>query len=450
MVTAPQAALAGPVTLSVRDADVRTVLTTVARLGGAQLVLDDSVRGRITLELDGVEPEDAFRLIAKAKGFSLGNEAGIWLVTTQEGAGQSLYGAHIFTLNYADAETVAAAVNMALGRRNTTGDGENGRDEDAQSRLTGEAAPEAGVVYSRAVADMEARRLVVYGTDEEAREAEKIVRALDICPKQVSLEAKIIAIDNEDAKKLGVEWEWSKAPQSPEYSTTYESRRSTVQNADGSYTTVTTDVPHTTVTRQWKDGSEPVPGIISFGRNASGHPFEFYYAARLNALVTQGKAKVLSKPNITTLQGREAVINIGGEVPVPTVQTTNSTTTTSVEYREAGIILRCTPRVNEDGSITAAVHTEVSSPVYVESLKAYRFNKRSADTNVRLKDGETMVIGGLIGSEEAKSMSKVPFLGDLPILGAFFRNHSKTKSTSEVMIFLTAHVVGGNEKGAVD
>ncbi len=124
-----------------------------------------------------------------------------------------------------------------------------------------------------------------------------------------------------------------------------------------------------------------------------------------------------------------------------TVATTNSTTTTSITYRQAGIILRYTPRVNADGRITAQVHTEVSSPLYVDELKAYRFQKRSADTTVRLKDGETMVIGGLIGSEESRSLSKVPFLGDLPILGAFFRNVRTSKTDSEIMIFLTAHVL---------
>ena len=77
-------------------------------------------------------------------------------------------------------------------------------------------------------------------------------------------------------------------------------------------------------------------------------------------------------------------------------------------------------------------------------MKAYRFQSRSADTTVRLRDGETMVIGGLIGSEEAKTLSKVPFLGDLPILGAFFRNVKKSKTDSEIMIFLTAHVLDDN------
>ena len=123
------------------------------------------------------------------------------------------------------------------------------------------------------------------------------------------------------------------------------------------------------------------------------------------------------------------------------LSTSSRSTTTSFTYHKAGIILRYTPWVSDDGSITALVHTEVSSPLYVADLKAYRFQKRSADTTVRLRDGETMVIGGLIGSEEARSLSKIPFLGDLPVLGAFFRNERKSKEDSEIMMFLTAHVL---------
>ena len=79
-------------------------------------------------------------------------------------------------------------------------------------------------------------------------------------------------------------------------------------------------------------------------------------------------------------------------------------------------------------------------------MKAYRFQKREADTVVRLRDGETMVIGGLIGSDESRALSKVPFLGDLPILGNFFKSIKRSKSDSEIMIFLTAHIVNDSTK----
>ncbi|MBQ4494286.1 MAG: type II and III secretion system protein, partial [Selenomonadaceae bacterium] len=204
---------------------------------------------------------------------------------------------------------------------------------------------------------------------------------------------------------------------------------------------VVTHYEENTYTRKSNDSTGY--GIIKFGRSHEGYPFEFYYGARINALVTDGKAKILSRPNVTTIQGREAVINVGSSVPVPKVSSTNTSTTTSIEYRDAGIILRYTPRINSDGTITAKIHTEVSTPQYIPDMQAYRFNTRSAETTVTVRDGEPMIIGGLIGAEEAKSVSKIPFLGDLPILGALFRNHRKSKSESELIIFLTAHVLRG-------
>ncbi|MBQ7514752.1 MAG: pilus assembly protein PilQ [Schwartzia sp.] len=422
---------AAPVSLHVVDGDVRAVLASVARLGGWGLVLDDSVRGTVTIELDEAEPQEIFDMIAASKGLSIERRDGVMVITAgKTGSSRGRYQAYTFPIRYADLNTLCQAVEMALERERDRG----------QAGGTGESVHREDDTDRRVLADPATATLILYGSPAEAQAARTIIAALDHPIRQVSLEAKVIAIQKDAAKQLGVEWEWSKIPQYPDFTTDYETRRRTVQNPDGSYTTVTEDIPKETAERTWRNG-ESIPGIIQFGRGPGGHPFEFYYAARLQALVTDGKAKVLARPNITTLQGREAVINIGGEVPVPTVATTNATTTTSIEYREAGIILRCTPRVNPDGTVTAQVHTEVSSPVYVDSLKAYRFQKRSADTSVRLRDGETMVIGGLIGSEESRILSKVPFLGDLPILGIFFKSVSTNKTDSEIMIFLTARVV---------
>lgn len=270
--------------------------------------------------------------------------------------------------------------------------------------------------------------IVYYGTLAEAAHIEQLLTALDVPPQQVELEAKVVAISKDASKELGVEWEWSSLPQYPETTKTY--RRKGTDNETVEYD----------VSRSW-NGSSQVPGIIQFGRGPEGVPFEFYYSAKINALVTDGKAKILARPNIKTMQGREAVINIGSEVPVPTRSETDTRTTTTYTYRETGIILRYTPWVNADGDITAQVHTEVSSPLYVQDINAYKFQKRSADTTLRLKNGETMVIGGLIGSEESHTLSKVPFLGDIPLLGALFRNKKTSKSESEIMIFLTAKVL---------
>ena len=429
-----QSAAAATVSMQVIDGDIRSVIAAVARIGQLGVVVDDSVQGKVTVMLDDVEPFDALQAIAKTRALIIEENNGMLMISSAYRTSRSMFSPFIFPVKYADLGTIKEAVKISL---NQAGFLQNSKNIDKE---TGKQIFSENEETERLQTDAATNSLILYGTGTEAEAARKIISALDVPTQQVSLEAKVIAIQKDAAKQLGVEWEWSKLPQYPEYTTTTESVRRVVVNADGSYQTVTEDVPKTTVRREHSFG-ESIPGIISFGRSPEGHPFEFYYAAKINALITDGKASVLARPNITTLQGKEAVINIGGEVPVPTVSTTNSTTTTSIQYKQAGIILRYTPRINPDGGITAEVHTEVSSPMYVDALKAYRFNKRSADTTVRLKDGETMVIGGLIGSEETKTLSKVPFLGDLPILGALFRNVRNSKADSEVMIFLTARIL---------
>lgn len=394
-------ALADPIHMQVADADIRSVLLSAARMGGCNIICDQNVTGTITMNLDG-EPEEILQLAASAQGLIVNKKGDTYIVTGGNGGVRQM---RLYTARYADPQALAKAVNLALGGGNDDG--------KSTEHVTVNEATNA---------------IVYYAADHEVPAMENVLQKLDVPAKQVSLEAKVVALSKQASKELGVEWEWSELPQYPEHTRTY--RHEGRENERVEYD----------VQRKF-NGREQIPGIIQFGRGPDGYPFEFYFGAKINALVTNGKAKMLARPNITTVNGHEAVINIGGSVPVPTQSVTDSTTTTSITYKDAGIILKYTPRVNENGDITATVHTEVSSPIYVEEVKAYRFQNRSADTMVRLKDGETMVIGGLIGSEEANSLRKIPFLGDLPILGAFFRNLKKSSSESELMIFLTAHVL---------
>ncbi len=420
------------VSLNVVNAEVRDVLTSLAKLSDHNIIVDDSIKGKITIQLQSIDFDTALDLIAQTKGLKYQLQGDVVIVGEKEMMSQTFGTLHVFSLKYADPNMAAQSAALALGKMDA---------KPIAKEKSGETDLQP-VYPAQLSVDLATNSLLFYGTEPEAEKIRLLLSNIDIPYQQVSLEAKVIALNKDAAKNLGIEWEWSKFPQTPEYETTTETQTSSVWNAvTNRYETVRQTVPTEKITRKWKDGTEGVPGVIRFGHDVSGHPFEMYYAGRLSALVSDGKASILARPNILTVNGKEAVINIGGEVPVPTVAVTNSTTTTSIVYREAGIILKYTPRVNQDGYITATVHTEVSSPYYVADIKAYKFNKRSADTVVRLKDGETMVIGGLIGSEENKSFAKIPFLGDLPILGHFFKSTNQSKSESEVLIFLTANIV---------
>ena len=403
------------------DVDIRNLLTNIALANNLNIVISDEVQGNVSVKLSNINAQDMIKIIAENNNYTYQFKDNVIYISK----GDKDINLYTVQVNYLELDKIAQTINLML-----TGNLPD-KIDDKDKKIA---------INNKVMIDESENTISFYGTLKQYEQIKKFLQEQDKPQKQVSLEAKVTAIQKDAAKDLGVSWEWSKLPQSPEHEITYDTVKHTVINEDGTKEEITDYLPVDEVTRKWND-DENIPGVIRFGKGVDGYPYEFYYAAKIDALISDGKANILARPNITTIQGKEAVINIGSEVPVPTVSTTNSTTTTSIKYREAGIILKCTPRVNEDGIITVKVHTEVSSPMYVEDMKAYRFQKRSADTIVRLKDGQTMVIGGLIGSDEAKQMSKIPFLGDIPILGNLFKHIQKSKSDTEVMIFLTAREV---------
>lgn len=403
------------------DVDIRNLLTSIALANNLNIVISDEVQGNVSVKLSNINAQDMIKIIAENNNYTYQFKDNVIYISK----GDKDINLYTVQINYLELDKIAQTINLML-----TGNLPDKIDDKDKKTA----------INNKVMIDESENTISFYGTLKQYEQIKNFLQEQDKPQKQVSLEAKVTAIQKDAAKDLGVSWEWSKLPQSPEHEITYDTVKHTVINEDGSKEEITDYLPVDEVTRKWND-DENIPGVIRFGKGVDGYPYEFYYAAKIDALISDGKANILARPNITTIQGKEAVINIGSEVPVPTVSTTNSTITTSIKYREAGIILKCTPRVNEDGIITVKVHTEVSSPMYVEDMKAYRFQKRSADTIVRLKDGQTMVIGGLIGSDEAKQMSKIPFLGDIPILGNLFKHIQKSKSDTEVMIFLTAHEV---------
>ena len=429
------------VTMNIVDSEVREVLTSLASIGGVNIVADDSVNGKITVQLAGVSFQEALDIITKTKGLQYQTIGNTIIVGTKNNMSAGFGQLHVFHLKFANPDDVVNAAKLALGLGGSTESSstENSTQTTTTSNTNSTTSNNDGTttaeISGNLTVDKATNSLLFYGTASEAQKIRVVLDQIDIPYEQVSLEAQVMSINKTDSKNLGIEWEWSKAPQ---YYEEYTPEKINIDATTGK----TTSIKPAEITKRASSFNEGTTGgIISFGRSPDGLPYEFYYAAKINALINNGKANILSKPKITTINGKEATINIGGEVPIPTLTVSDNTTTTTYEYKETGIILKYTPRVNDDGYITAKIHTEVSTPTYDADAKAYRFNKRSADTQVRLKDGETMVIGGLIGSDESKVMSKIPFLGDLPILGRFFSNVNNSKNESEVIIFVTARIV---------
>lgn len=269
------------------------------------------------------------------------------------------------------------------------------------------------------LAESVSNSLILQATPTEQQRLQQLLQSLDVPTRQVTLEAKVISVSREDSKSLGINWNWDTIPQRK----SYDSDSSTDSDSK----------------------SSSYGGNFKFWRG-----YAFRFNATLNALVSQGKARILATPRIITIPGKEASIFIGDHIPVQTEKHDSSGTYTATEYLDAGIKLRYTPIISQDGKmVTATVHTEVSTPVLISELRNYRITSRTADTNVRLYSGETLVIGGLINEEQQRTIRRVPLLSSIPILGELFKSRTRTNNKTEVILLLTPHITEAGVSPAI-
>ena len=165
----------------------------------------------------------------------------------------------------------------------------------------------------------------------------------------------------------------------------------------------------------------------------------------LTALTTKGKAKILSRPSVMTLSGEQATIQIGGEIPYITTSPLGYSTNTN--FKKYGIILQFKPVVDEHNRISSMIHTEVSNMSGQTVNGMPILSTRSADSTINVSSGGTIVIGGLMDSSEIKNVTKIPLLGDIPILGEFFKHTSKSRDKRELIILVTPRIIGEEEAG---
>ncbi len=244
---------------------------------------------------------------------------------------------------------------------------------------------------------------------------ENVINMLEMDnPTQINLAAMVIDISNADAKELGI--------------------------MTGSSGTVETEAG---------DFSG-----ISFGSFYGGQDYKQFgphvynnINFKLNLLIKQGKARILSRPNVTTMSGEEAEILIGGEIPLPT---SNKNGDISITWREYGIKLHIKPTATPDNNITTGVNAEISS---LDNSNAVTTNagtipallSRKASTVITIPDGETMSIGGLMNNSESKNVNKIPLLSSIPIIGEFFKYTSTSRDRHELVILITPTIVNSDD-----
>lgn len=244
-------------------------------------------------------------------------------------------------------------------------------------------------------------------------------------PSQIRLEAQIIEINSDYTKNLGIQY-WSQTPGSNSNS------GSSTGNSNSGITVGTAGLFY---------GGEDFSSTRKHGGWLGSHVANVNVT--LQALINEGKARILSRPSITTMSGKTANILIGGRIPIPV---SDGNGNVSIDWHEYGVKLNIEPVVDSEDKITSKVHAEVSTLDYSHGVKIDSFSvpgiaTREAESEVNVRSGMTMAIGGLINSEDAKIVSKIPLLGDLPIIGRFFRHTSNTRDKREVIILITPTLV---------
>jgi general secretion pathway protein D len=354
----------------------------------------------------------------------------------------------VYRVKYADSRDLARIVTqlvpgvaVSLGPDallSRGGAGSSGGAGGQQGEMTGGEAPSAtaqqmgapmqGGGATAAQAAQPPNLLVLVGTAREVLRALELLRKVDVKQPQVVIEAKVLDVSEGSLKSLGLSWGF-------------------LQSGE--------------VRRLDREGNAPFPigdkrfpnqqsggfnrdGQLGLDFNIVKKPIDF--SVTLNALAEDRRNRLLASPRVATLDGRPATIFIGDEVNyVKLIQQTPQGANVQTDSVQAGIILRVLPRVHEDNSITLHIQPEVSVITgFLEVPGGGRLPqlaRRNTDTTIRVNNGETVVIGGLIREADIKTIQKVPLLGDLPFLGYLFRRTNSNREKSEIIITLTVRVL---------
>ncbi|HOW27206.1 MAG TPA: type IV pilus secretin PilQ [Elusimicrobiota bacterium] len=409
-----------PVTLDFDDADIRDVLRVLAEMCEINIIYGPEIRGVMTIHLDQVPFHEAFNTILSMHGLVVQQmgENILRIMTPEsltEDRSKAITAFKTFTLNYATAEEMRQHLDSI--RVSPTG---------------------------KVTTDSKTNTIIITDTPEGLVAAERLIADLDQKPQQVMIEAKMVEITLTDSMELGIQWEYAGLKNTANGTQTIGQRdvavgTPQVPGGEAGFVQGGNVVQAFTANQRGTGVALPGPtqAAITFGfiNNTD------LLTATLGALATKGKTKVLSSPKIITLNNQEAKIQVGSKIPFSiTSVAATGVATQSFQFVESGIILVVKPTVSADNRIRVKLKPEVNIPG-ATSAAGTTINTRNAETEVLIRDGETLVIGGLIDEQIRESASKVPLLGDIPVLGIFFRNTSDNKSRTELLIFVTPRII---------
>lgn len=389
------------INLHFQDADIREIFKLFATKSGINIIYGDEVKGALTIHLDNVPFDQALNTVLALKGFTyqvMGPNI-LRIVTSEQLAverAKAVTFTKIYPLNYAQANDIKPqidAIRTAEGRKGMTN------------------------------VDIRTNSLLITDTREGLESAERLIKELDKKPYQVMIEAKMVDVKITDLNELGISWSYKEGDtgaQSSIYPAGVGTSAEKIVQGENIEASAKLTVP----------GSG---ALFNFGKVTDRIRLD----AKLGALVTQDKVKVLATPRVATLNNKEAKILIGDKIPYKTTVTEISgLTQENYQFLEAGVKLTVTPTVNEARQIILKVKTEVSVPTGGGAGVPPQVGTREAEVTVMVNNNDTLVIGGLIRETDIINMEKIPLLGELPILGALFRYRKESKERTELLVFI--------------
>lgn len=452
----------GRISLDLKGMDVIEVIKMLAAKGSLNVVLGGDVKGRVTIFLKSVNLMDAFDIILIANNLAYDKRGDIIYVMNQRDY-ERMYGEKyaekkevmILRLKYAKAVEVSKALNQMKTKvgKIIVDEGSNtivaidnpmalsqmsdamvsidlptvkkifelkyAKAADMKDKITENLTKGVGTMQI----DERTNKIVVTDLENNMGDIEKVMTAFDDKPQQVLIESKILQITLDDRYKLGVDW-GSVIRQMQKELTLKSAFQLAASNAFG------------------PPGAQLILGSMDSGD----------VNVMIQVLKTIGDTNLLSSPRITAINNQEAKILIGTSQPYATntvTQGTSTTTTgTNLNFIDVGVKLYVTPTINKDGFVTMKIRPEVSStssnytygtpPTTVPIVQTTQ-----AETSVTVKDGTTIIIGGLIKDERSDTVNKIPLLGDIPIVRTAFSNRDKHITKQELVIFLTPHIITG-------
>lgn len=433
----------GHVSLNFDDADIYSVIQTVfGEILRVNYIIDSRVKGRVTFRsVSPIAREKVLPLmevILRLNGAAIIEEGELYRIIPTELKDKKGIRVFIYHVQNAKAKDITSMLQqLFLGGRSQTTDGS--AKSTSESTSFSSASPsqfaktaaggnrQSGVegILSDEVkifADEKLNSVVILGTHEDYEIIKQTINELDIIPRQVLIEGTIASILLTDKMSLGLAW-----------------------SLKTNFSALGLDMLHVSFNPSSLDINPSAPKTD--GLNVIGVDSSASVRAVINALASQSKAKLMAAPHIMVSDNNEARIQVGQQVPIVTSETYTTTTTVptrTIQYKDIGIILKVKPQINDSGLINLQIAQEVST---YSTIKLYAnedqiiLNKTEATTSLVVKNGQTIVIGGLIREDDSKAREGIPWLSKIPILGYLFGNTSKENNRTELVILLTPYIV---------